>query len=153
MDQIVGVNLYNQLIEAWNHRDAGKFSKLFSEASICIGFDGSEMNGRSAIFSQLSEIFANHPTARYVTIIRETKMLANDVVLVRAHVGMIPPNGHKIDSSKNAIQILIARILDNTQEIISFQNTPAQYHGRPEAQIELTAELQKVADRDLLAVK
>jgi uncharacterized protein (TIGR02246 family) len=153
MDQNVGANLYNQLIEAWNHRDAGKFSKLFSDASICIGFDGSEMNGRNAILSQLSEIFANHPTARYVTIIRETKMLANDIALVRAHVGMIPPNGNKIDSSKNAIQIMIARINDNAAEIISFQNTPAQYHGRSEAQVELTTELQKVADKDLLPVK
>jgi uncharacterized protein (TIGR02246 family) len=146
MNNNIGSDLYHQLIDAWNHRDASKFSALFMDDSICIGFDGSEMNGKNVILLQLSKIFTDHPTARYVTIIRKTQMLANDVVLVRAHVGMIPPGKHDIDPAKNAIQVMIARIQGNSGKILLFQNTPAQYHGRPEAQNELTAELQKTAD-------
>lgn len=140
--------LYNNLIEAWNQRDASAFATLFGDDSICIGFDGSEMKGKSEIFSQLDKIFSNHETARYVAIIRETKSLTNNVMLVRADVGMIPPNKNKIDPSKNAIQVMIGRFEEKICQILLFQNTPAQFHGRPEAQKQLTEELQEVANRN-----
>ena len=46
MDTTVVQLSYDQLINAWNNRDASTFSNLFTDDAICIGFDGSEMHGK-----------------------------------------------------------------------------------------------------------
>lgn len=146
MDTSKAQRLYNQLIDAWNNRDALTFANCFTGNSICIGFDGSEMFGETEILSNLSKIFKDHPTARYVTIVREVRELPGDMALVRAHVGMIPSNKFSVEPGKNAVQVMIAGIDNGIEKIILFQNTPAQLHGRPEAQEKLTRELQQAAD-------
>lgn len=45
---------------------------------------------------------------------------------------MVPPGKEKLDSSKNAIQLMTARVMNGKSEILVFQNTPAQFHGRPD---------------------
>jgi uncharacterized protein (TIGR02246 family) len=147
MNSETALTLYKHLIDAWNTRNADQFAELFSQDAICIGFDGSEMTGKSEIRSQLSGIFNDHPTASYITLIRETKELAGNVVMIRAHVGMIPPGKKKIDPKKNAVQVTTARISGRSGEIILFQNTPAQYHGRAEDQKILTRQLQNEFDK------
>jgi uncharacterized protein (TIGR02246 family) len=139
--------LYEQLIEAWNTRNAKAFAALFSNDATCIGFDGSQLLGRKQIESSLTQIFEAHPTAAYYTIIRDVKQLAEKCWMLRANVGMVPPEKRDIDSSKNAIQIMTVR-LGNTNEIVVFQNTPAQFHGRPDLAESLTKEL-----RDLVKVE
>ncbi len=62
--------LYEQLLDAWNKRNATDFAALFEEDGDQIGFDGSQVNGRSGIESHLSTIFADHMTAAYVGKIR-----------------------------------------------------------------------------------
>ena len=47
----------------------------------------------------------------------------------------------------NAIQTLIAKRGDDGWWIAVFQNTPAQYHGRPEAAEALTSELRALLPR------
>ncbi|MEJ1237356.1 SgcJ/EcaC family oxidoreductase [Chryseolinea sp. T2] len=143
--------LYQRLIEAWNKRDASAFSECFADDSICIGFDGSEMAGKATILKQLSQIFNDHKTATYVTIVRDVKMLTDDVFLLHAQVGMIQPGKSTIEPSMNAIQLMVAADHQGVAKISSFQNTPAQYHGRPEMQKQLTEELQKVADENRLS--
>jgi len=147
METTTAKDLYDQLINAWNNRDASTFANLFANDGICIGYDGSEMHGSDEISSSLSAIFQNHPTAKYVSIVREIKSLDNDVCLVRAHVGMLPPGKTTVDSTKDAIQVMIAKEDNDAWKIILFQNTPAQYHGRPEALEKLTHELQETADK------
>ncbi|MGC3944716.1 MAG: SgcJ/EcaC family oxidoreductase [Chryseolinea sp.] len=140
--------LYSRLIDAWNKRDASAFAGCFADDCICIGFDGSEMSGKSTILEQLSQIFKDHKTATYVTIVRDVKMISDDVFILHSQVGMIQPGKSVIEPSINAIQIMIASMGQKGALISSFQNTPAQYHGRPEMQKRLTEELQRVADRD-----
>jgi uncharacterized protein (TIGR02246 family) len=139
--------LYHQLINAWNSRDASAFANLFAYDGVCIGYDGSEMHGREEISTSLAAIFKNHPTAKYVSIVREVKLLGGDLCLVRAHVGMLPPGKTTVDSTKDAIQVMIVRADKQAGLIILFQNTPAQYHGRPEVLGKLTQELQAIADK------
>jgi len=134
--------LYRRLIDAWNARDAAAFAICFSGETTCVGFDGSEMHSPSDIKNQLTEIFSNHPTARYVTIVREIKTISSDVQLLRAHVGMIQPGEKKVDESKNAVQVMVAV----NDKIMLFQNTPCRYDGRDEARHKLTEELQRSAD-------
>jgi uncharacterized protein (TIGR02246 family) len=138
-----GVELYHRLINAWNERNAVGFAALFANDALCIGFDGSEMLGRVEILHQLATIFKDHSTARYVTLIQESGLLTRDTLIVRAHVGMVPPGKEHIDPSKNAIQVMVVNLSEGKPEIIIFQNTPAQFHGRPEDAKMFTGQLEE----------
>jgi len=129
--------LYDALIDAWNRRNADQYAELFEEDGVIIGFDGSEVLGREAIREHLRGIFENHPTATYVTKVREVRDFG-DVALLRAVAGMIPPGGGDLMPDRHAQQTLITR-----DRVVLFQNTPAQFHGRPEAVEALTAELRE----------
>ena len=127
--------LYDALIDAWNRRNADQYAELFEDDGAIIGFDGSEVVGREAIREHLRSIFKDHPTAGYVTKVREVRDLGG-VELLRAVAGMIPPGGGDLMPDRHAQQTLIAR------DRIVFQNTPARFDGRPEAVEALTRELQ-----------
>lgn len=133
--------LYHALLDAWNRRDADGFAALFALAGRCIGFDGSVMEGRAEIGSSLHPIFADHPTAAYVAIVREVQRLAPEVSLLFAVAGMVPPGQSDINPAVNAEQTLVAVREDGRWSIVSFQNTPAAFHGRPQLAQALTAEL------------
>jgi uncharacterized protein (TIGR02246 family) len=137
-------DLYRALLERWNARDAAGFAALFADAGQCIGFDGSEMHGAVAIESELARIFADHATATYVAKVRDVRSLASDVGLLRAVVGMVPPGQRDLNPDVNAVQILVAVQADDGWRIALLQNTPAQYHGRPEEVEALTAELREL---------
>jgi uncharacterized protein (TIGR02246 family) len=136
--------LYQQLLESWNKRDAAQFAALFAEDGNVVGFDGSQINGRAEIESQLRRIFADHPTAAYVAKIREVRRLSPDVMLLRAVAGMVPPGQADLNPAVNAIQSLVAAKHHGQWRIGLFQNTPAQFHGRPELVQQLTDELRQL---------
>ena len=138
--------LYDALLDAWNRRNADQFAELFENDAVVIGFDGSVMNGREDIRAQLAAIFASHPTAHYVSKVREVRTLADGVSLLRAVAGMIPPGGNDLNPAVNAHQTLM-RAISATFRIALFQNTPAQFHGRPELAEALTRELQELLGR------
>lgn len=137
--------LYQQILDSWNAQDAHAYMSSFDEKAHLIGFDGSQMQGRANIESTLASIFADHPTARYISIIRDIRFLSPNIALLKAEVGMVPRGQSDINPDANAIQILVAT-RQNGQWLASlFQNTPAQFHGRPDLSDALNAEL-----RDLL---
>jgi uncharacterized protein (TIGR02246 family) len=138
------VALYQQLLRAWNERNARDFAALFAADGHVIGFDGSLMDGPTEIEATLSPIFAHHPTAAYVSKLRGVEQLAPDVVLLRALVGMLPPGGTDLNPAVNAIQTLVACQRDGAWHIALFQNTPAAFHGRPELVERMTQELREV---------
>lgn len=141
-------SLYHRLISAWNGRDAGAYAELFTYDGSVVGFDGSPVDGREAIRDHLSGIFADHVTATYVTIVREVRLLSADVALLRGVVGMIPPGKTDLNPAANAVQTLVA-VRQTEREgggwrVTMFHNTPAAFHGRPEASEALTQELRAV---------
>lgn len=138
------VVLYQQLLRAWNGRDAAHFAALFADDSHVIGFDGSLMDGPSEIEATLGPIFAHHPTAAYVSKLRDIEQLAPGVALLRAIAGMLPPGGTDLNPALNAIQTLVACQRDGAWRITLFQNTPAAFHGRPELVEHMTQELREV---------
>jgi uncharacterized protein (TIGR02246 family) len=133
--------LYRELLAAWNARDAEAFATLFTSDASVVGFDGSQVEGRAQVASHLRDIFADHPTASYVGIVREVRPWTDAVVLLRAVVGMVPPAGTDINPATNAVQSLVAVEEPDGWRIALFQNTPAAWHGRPEAVQALTDEL------------
>ncbi|MBA3534739.1 MAG: SgcJ/EcaC family oxidoreductase, partial [Ardenticatenales bacterium] len=137
--------LYIELLDSWNTRSAHAFATLFAENGNGVGFDGSTMNGRAEIEATLAGIFADHPTASYIGKVREVRFLAPDVAMLRAVAGMVPQGEDAINPAVNTIQTLVAVLQDDEQwQIALFQNTPAQFHGRPELVQQLTEELQQL---------
>jgi uncharacterized protein (TIGR02246 family) len=147
------VKVYEQLLNAWNNQDAEGFAAHFSEDGNVVGFDGSSMNGREEIATELGRIFADHKTAAYVAKLREIREVANQLILIRAVAGMVPPGTSEINPETNAIQNLLLSKQAGRFKIEVFQNTPAAYHARPDLAEELTQELTEVlqADRGVVA--
>ena len=141
LDEAVVRVLYHRLLDCWNARDAAGFAELFAADGSLVGFDGSQVNGRVAIDLHLKGIFAEHTPAAFLGIVREVRRLTEDVELLRAVAWMVPPGASDIKPEVNAVQTLIAVRKGNEWKLAMFHNTPAAFHGRPEAVQELTQEL------------
>jgi uncharacterized protein (TIGR02246 family) len=136
--------LYRQLLASWNQRSAGDFAALFAEDGHVVGFDGSLMNGRAEIETELRRIFADHQTAAYVGKIRAVDFLSPDVAVLRAVSGMVPPGQTGLNPAVNTIQSLVSARRAGRWWIALYQNTPAQFHGRPQLAQQLTEELREL---------
>jgi uncharacterized protein (TIGR02246 family) len=143
------VSTYTRLLAAWNARDAAGMAALFAEGGAQVGFDGSEAQGPRTIHEQLAPIFRDHPTKRFVHVIREVRPVTNDVVLLRAVAGMVPRDSLNLDESKNVVQSLVLRKDGAGWRIVLFQNTPARLDGRPEAVAAMSKELRAAAEHQL----
>jgi uncharacterized protein (TIGR02246 family) len=83
--------LYQQLLDGWNKRDANAMAELFTQDGEMIGFDGSQSIGNAEIFTHLEPILENHPTASFVSKVREVLALSHEVAMLRSIAGMVPP--------------------------------------------------------------
>jgi uncharacterized protein (TIGR02246 family) len=133
--------LYSQLLAGWNARDAASFAALFTDDAEVIGFDGSQMTGRGGIETTLHGIFSDHETGAYVGIVRSVRILSPEVAMLRAVSGVVPAGQTNLNPALNAQQTLIAIKRDGVWRIALYQNTPAQFHGRPDLAQRLTEEL------------
>jgi uncharacterized protein (TIGR02246 family) len=138
------IPLYQRMLDAWNRRDADGFAALFTDDCSIVGFDGSQMNGRTQTTSELRAIFASHPTASYVAKVREVRRLDTRVALLRAVVGMVPPGQKELNSAVNAVQSVVAVLDADGARLTLLHNTPAAFHGRPELTQQLTQELTEI---------
>jgi len=141
MNNRVIEKLHSGLLDYWNNQDAAGMASLFCEDGNTTGFDGSQLNGRQQIETGLAQVFADHKTARYVWKVKEVRFLNPGTALLRAIAGMVPPGKKEINPATNAIQSLIAVKENDDWKIALFQNTPAQFHGRPKLVEAMTAEL------------
>jgi uncharacterized protein (TIGR02246 family) len=138
------VALYQQLLDGWNQRRARAMAELFADDGNLVGFDGSPLDGRVEIEAHLAQVFADHTPATYVAKVREVRLLSPGVALLRAVAGMVPPGQTDLHADVNAIQCLVAVEQSGQWRIALYQNTPAAFHGRPEASQALTAELREL---------
>ncbi|MCP3027692.1 SgcJ/EcaC family oxidoreductase [Halobacillus sp. A5] len=136
--------IYEQLIDAWNDRDADGMARLFTEEGELIGFDGSLEQGPEDLVSHLRPIFRDHPTAPFVSKVKNVRFIGENAAVLRAIAGMIPPGETDIKAEVNTHHTLIAVRIDNNWKIELFQNTPAQFHGRPELVEQMTKELREL---------
>ncbi|HEX4700298.1 MAG TPA: SgcJ/EcaC family oxidoreductase [Actinomycetes bacterium] len=139
--------LFEAVIAAWNARDADAFAAAFTDGGSMVGFDGSQAVGPDDVRDHLAPVFADHPTASYVARVDEIRALTPDVALLRATVGMVPPDGAAVNPAVNALQVIVGqRRSDGVWRLASLQTTPAQYHGRPDAVTAHTAAMQHLVD-------
>jgi uncharacterized protein (TIGR02246 family) len=138
--------LYDTLITAWNDHDGIAMAASFAEDGVVIGFDGSVSAGKQAISSEMTNIFADHETGSYTVKVKSVRELAEQAVILRAIAGLVPPGQTAIRPETNSHQTVVAEAQDGQWRMVLFQNTPAQFHGRPELVEEMTQELQGLAD-------
>ena len=144
MDKTAIATLYQELLNSWNERAADKMAALYTTDANVIGFDGSQMNGRNEIQTTIQQIFDDHQTSSYIGKVREVRFLTPDTAILRAVVGMIPRGQSDINPATNAIQTMIAVKQHERWYVALFQNTSAQFHGRPELAEALSAELRQL---------
>lgn len=138
--------LYRRFLESWNRRDAATMAALFADQAHLVGFDGSLMNGPQEIETAIAQIFADHQTAPYVGKIRNVRLLTPDSAHLHTVAGMPFRGQTSLNAAANTIQNLVA-VREGTQwRIALLQNTPAQFHGRPELSEALTDELQQMLE-------
>jgi uncharacterized protein (TIGR02246 family) len=136
--------LYRRILEGWNGRDGDAFAAAFAADGDAIGFDGSRHAGRDEIASALAGIFADHATGRYVGKVRRVRFLAPSVAVLDAVAGIVPDGQPDLAPELNAVQTVVAAKSEAGWRIALYQNTPAQYHGRPELAEALTEELRRL---------
>jgi uncharacterized protein (TIGR02246 family) len=136
--------IHQNLMEGWITRRADLMAGQFSEDGEMIGFDGSHLIGQQLIATHLRQIFDDHTPATFVAKVNQVQFLSPDVAMLRAIAGMLPPGQTEIMPELNAHQTVIAVKQDRRWSVALFQNTPAQFHGRPELVQQFTAELRQV---------
>jgi uncharacterized protein (TIGR02246 family) len=133
--------LYQRVLNGWNRQRAEDFAAPFADDAQVIGFDGTEMSGRAAIATELRRIFADHATGTYVGKVRSVRSIGADAAVLRAVSGLVPAGRSDLDPALNAVQSVVAERRNGEWKIVLYQNTPAQFHGRPELGESLTAEV------------
>ena len=133
--------LYRQLLDAWDKRNARDYALLFVPDGNIVGFDGSQVFGQAEIGAHLTQILTHHQTARYVSIVREVRSLSEGVTILSAVAGMVPPDKDDINPDVNAVQTMVAVKTGGAWKVALFQNTPAALHGKPDEAKKLTEEL------------
>lgn len=128
-------------IAGWNARDAAAMADTLTPEALVVGFDGSVIEGRERIRDAMAAIFAHHPTGRYVSLPGAVVAVAPGVVRLTGAAGIVPAGRDDLEPALNAVQTLLAVVSGGTWRTALFQNTPAQFHGRPEAAQLLTREL------------
>jgi uncharacterized protein (TIGR02246 family) len=138
--------LYDTLIAGWNDHDGEAMAAPFAEDGVVIGFDGSMSSGRQTISTEMASIFADHETGRSAVKVQSIRALGQQAAILRAIAGLVPPGQTVINPETNAHQTVVAEHQQGQWKIVLFQNTPAQFHGRPELVEDMTRKLQAVAD-------
>jgi uncharacterized protein (TIGR02246 family) len=137
--------LYQKKIEGWNNGDGEKFAEPYTEDADYIGFDGTYLKGRQEIASFHQMLFDKFLSgSRLIGKIKSIRFLTSDVAVVVAIGGTIEAGQSNINPERNSIHTIIAiKHVNSKWFFTAFQNTRAQYLGRPDKVEELTRELEQ----------
>ncbi|UFS98426.1 SgcJ/EcaC family oxidoreductase [Nocardia huaxiensis] len=139
--------VYAELLDAWNRRSAGDFASRFADDALLVTVDGNRVPGASLTrYCQL--VFVDHPETRCVGHVFSIRQIGSNAVLLHAIAGIVPAGRTRINPAVNAVHTLLAEKRAGTWQIVLFQHTPADYHGRPELADQHTTRLQQIVDAD-----
>ncbi|MGH2505234.1 MAG: SgcJ/EcaC family oxidoreductase [Ktedonobacterales bacterium] len=138
--------LYTDLLRCWNSEDAVRFASLFVADGSIIIYDGTLLSGRAEIAAQFGTIFQRFDTPTFVQIVRKVRFISHDMVILYGAVGMYSLPELLINPTLNAVQTLLAQHCDGDWRIAHFQNTRADFPGRPDLVAAMTRALQREAD-------
>jgi len=136
-------SLYFQMIDGWNKGNGYLFASPFAEDGDLVGFDGTHLKGRQQIASFHQQLLDHYVKGSHlVGKIRDVRFLTPKVAIMHAVGGTIMEGQTDLEPERNSIHTLVLKKGDDDRWCIAtFQNTRAQYIGRPEMTNELTTEL------------
>jgi uncharacterized protein (TIGR02246 family) len=145
-DEVAFRSLYQQLMDGWNRGSGEAFAAPFGEDGDLVGFDGTYLKGRQETISFHQQLFDTYvKVSRLVGKIRHVRFVTPDVAIIHTIGGTIMAGQTDIEPERNSVQTLVAT-KDSKGEwyLTAFQNTRAQYFGRPEQSRALTDELRRL---------
>jgi uncharacterized protein (TIGR02246 family) len=136
--------LYQQMIDGWNEGRGDAFAAPYTDDSDFIGFDGTYMKGRQEIASFHQMLFNKFLRgSRLIGKIRSIRFVTMDVAIMIAVGGTVMAGRSDIDADRNSIHTLVAVKHNVKWYFTAFQNSRAQFIGRPEESHALTEELRR----------
>lgn len=143
-DEAAIQDLLRRLIDGWNQGSGEAFAAPFAEDADFVGFDGTYFQGREEIVSFHKMLFERILVGtRLVGKVRGVRFLTPEVALMHAVGGTVMPGQSDLDPERNSIQTLVATKGDGSWKLAAFQNSRAQFIGRPELAEKLTEELRQ----------
>ena len=134
-------SLYEQMIDGWNKGSGQIFAAPYTDDSDFIGFDGTYLKGRQEIHQMIFDKFLKG--SRLVGKIRSIRFVTEDVAVMIAVGGTMMAGQSDIEPERNSIHTLVAIKRDARWYLTAFQNSRAQFIGRPEESQALTEELRE----------
>jgi uncharacterized protein (TIGR02246 family) len=136
--------LYQRTIDGWNKASGDAFAAPYTDDSDFIGFDGTYMKGRQEIASFHQMLFDKFLRgSRLIGKVRSIRVVTVDVAIMIAVGGTVMAGQSDIEPERNSIHTIVAVKRNNNWYFTAFQNSRAQYIGRPEESQALTEELRQ----------
>lgn len=133
-----------QMIDGWNRGSGDAFATPFAEDADFVGFDGTYFKGREEIASFHQMLFERILVGtRLIGKVRGVRFLTPEVALLHAVGGTLMQGHSDLDPERNSVQTLVAVKRDGSWKLAAFQNSRAQFLGRPELAERLTEELRR----------
>ena len=149
-DEVAIRMLYQQMIDGWNAGKGDAFAAPYTDDSDFIGFDGTYMKGRQQIASFHQMLFDKFVKgSRLIGKIRSIRFVTVDIAIMIAVGGTVMAGQSDIEPERNSIHTIVAVKRENYWHFTAFQNSRAQYIGRPEKSQSLTEELRRELLRHL----
>ena len=137
--------LYQQKIDGWNAGNGSEFAAPYTDDSDYIGFDGTYLKGRQEIASLHQMLFDKFVKgSRLVGKIRSIRFLTPAIAIVVAVGGTVMAGQSDIDPERNSSHMLVAMKQNAIWRFTAFQNSRAQFIGRPEEAQALTDDLRQL---------
>ena len=136
--------LYQQMIDGWNAGKGDAFAAPYTDDSDFIGFDGTYMKGHQQIASFHQMLFDKFVKgSRLIGKIRSIRFVREDVAIMIAVGGTLMAGQSDIDPDRNSVHTLVAVKRNVKWYFTAFQNSRAQFIGRPAEAHALTEELRQ----------
>lgn len=137
-------SLYERMIDGWNKGSGQAFAESFTMDGDLVGFDGTHLKGRAQIASFHQNLFDTFVKgSRLVGKVRSVRFLSPSIGIMHSVGGTVMAGQSDIDPERNSIQTSVVTKSNDKWSIAAFQNTRAQYIGRPDLCQALTEELRK----------
>jgi uncharacterized protein (TIGR02246 family) len=132
-------------MDGWNWGDGNAFAAPFADDADFVAFDGSYFKGRQEIATFHQMLFDQFlKGSLLVGKVRSVRFLTPDVAVMNAVGGTVMPGQSDLEPERNSIQTVVATKRAGEWHLATFQNSRAQYMGRPELAQALTEELRQL---------
>lgn len=137
--------LLEQLMDGWNRGSGEAFAAPFAEDADFVAFDGTYTQGRAEIAASHQMLFDRFMGGtRLIGKVRSVRFLTPEIALMHAVGGTVMPGQSDLEPERNSIQTMVVTKQEGQWRIAAFQNSRAQFMGRPEAAQALTEELRRL---------